>query len=159
MPPRDHTPPGESDASKRVADFLAQYIAKGRKVTAREVAAATGVKEGTVRGLPPWKKYRAYITAKQRPSTGAILPTRPFAEGAEPLIPGRADDPAKLAEIREVESLANWIRTDPDYRDFVEREFIEDDTIDPSRKAEYHKLRLDEKTQFLITWKAYGLVD
>jgi hypothetical protein len=151
--------PDGTDASAKVAKFLKQCIQENRRVTAREVEAATGVPEGTVKGLQPWKDYRAHINAGQPRSSDAMRRVRQFAEGAESIIPGKADDPARVAEQREAESLAYRIQKDPDYRGIVERRFLEDENIDRAKKAEYHRKSAAEKEQFLITWKAYGMDD
>lgn len=96
--------------------------------------------------------------ARKKPrSTDPAPLARQFAEGAEPLIGGRSDDPAEAAEAREAELLARRIKTEPEYKAIVERQYLEDESIAASKKAAYHRLKANEKQQFLITWKAYGM--
>jgi hypothetical protein len=156
-PPRADTPPAESNSRKRVEDFLAKCIVEKRKVTSRQVEVETKVKQGTVRGLPAWKAYRAHIASDGRRSTDAMTRARHLPEGAKSIIPGKVVDPADAVEAQEAAELARRIMTEPDYRDFVEREFLEDENVATARKAAYRKMSEAEKTQFLITWKAYGM--
>jgi hypothetical protein len=151
--------PEPRDNEAVVSDFLRPYRKLRQRVTARAVWKKTRIPEGTIKGLRAWKDYRADVTPKKSPSADAMPRARQLPDGAELLIPGNATDPAMLAETKEAEEIANRIRTEPEYRALVEREFLENEDIPHSMKVEYHKSSDDAKCQRLMIWKALGIDD